>query len=65
MEVNYKNPKYYNTAKLPIRQPLIFTGLMAHRRNVDVFNARVGIDKSVFGRLAAVAGNEQKRRNNK
>ena len=29
MEVNYKNPKYYNTAKLPIRQPLIFTGLMA------------------------------------
>ena len=29
MDVNYKNPKYYNTAKLPIRQPLIFTGLMA------------------------------------
>ena len=29
MDVNYKNPKYYNTAKLPIRQPLFFTGLMA------------------------------------
>ena len=35
--------------------------IKSHRRNVDVFNARVGIDKSVFGRLAAVAGNEQKR----
>ena len=29
MDVNYKKQKYYNTAKLPIRQPLFFTGLMA------------------------------------
>lgn len=28
MEVNYKNKKYYNTAKHPIRQPLIFTFLL-------------------------------------
>lgn len=28
MEVNYKNKKYYNTAKYPIRQPLIFTFLL-------------------------------------
>ena len=28
MEVNYKNPKYYNTAKLPIRQPFIMTNLL-------------------------------------
>ncbi len=28
MEVNYKNPKYYNTAKLPIRQPVIMTNLL-------------------------------------
>lgn len=27
-EVNYKNPKRYNTAKYPIRQPMIFTGLI-------------------------------------
>ena len=27
-EVNYKNPKKYNTAKYPIRQPLLFTGLI-------------------------------------
>ena len=29
MEVNYKNKKYYNTDKLPIRQPLIMTHLLA------------------------------------
>lgn len=28
MEVNYKNPKYYNTAKLPIRQPIVMTNLL-------------------------------------
>ncbi len=28
MEVNYKNKKYYNTAKYPIRQPLIMTYLL-------------------------------------
>ena len=28
MEVNYKNKKYYNTAKYPIRQPLIIVGLI-------------------------------------
>ena len=28
MEVNYKNPAYYNTAKLPIRQPVIMTNLL-------------------------------------
>lgn len=27
-EINYKNPKRYNTAKYPIRQPKIFTGLI-------------------------------------
>ena len=27
-EVNYKNPKRYNTAKYPIRQPRFFTGLI-------------------------------------
>ena len=28
MEVNYKNKKYYNTAKYPIRQPKIMTFLL-------------------------------------
>ena len=28
MEVNYKNKKYYNTAKYPIRQPLFIVGLI-------------------------------------
>ena len=28
MDVNYKNPKYYNTAKLPIRQPIVMTNLL-------------------------------------
>lgn len=28
MEVNYRKKKYYNTAKYPIRQPLIFVGLI-------------------------------------
>ena len=27
-EINYKNPKRYNTAKYPIRQPKFFTGLI-------------------------------------
>ena len=27
-EINYKGNPYYNTAKLPIRQPLFFTGLI-------------------------------------
>ena len=28
MDVNYKNKKPYNTAKLPIRQPLFMMGLL-------------------------------------
>jgi len=28
MDVNYKNPSYYNTAKLPIRQPILITNLL-------------------------------------
>ena len=28
MEVNYKNKKYYNTAKYPIRQPMFFVWLI-------------------------------------
>lgn len=29
VDVNYKNKRHYNTAKYPIRQPLIMTGLLA------------------------------------
>ena len=29
IDVNYKNKRYYKTAKYPIRQPLIMTGLLA------------------------------------
>ena len=28
IEINYKNPKKYNTARYPIRQPLFFVGLI-------------------------------------
>lgn len=28
MDVNYKNKKYYNTSKYPIRQPKIMTFLL-------------------------------------
>ena len=45
MEVNYKNPKYYNTAKLPIRQPLIFTGLMAALSKVALMGQEYKIEK--------------------
>ena len=45
MEVNYKNPKYYNTAKLPIRQPLIFTGLMAGLSKIALLGQEYKIEK--------------------
>ena len=45
MEVNYKNPKYYNTAKLPIRQPLIFTGLMAGLSKLALMGQDYTIEK--------------------
>ena len=45
MDVNYKNPKYYNTAKLPIRQPLIFTGLIAALSRVAMIGQKFSIEK--------------------
>ena len=45
MDVNYKNPKYYNTAKLPIRQPLIFTGLMAGLSKIALLGQDYKIEK--------------------
>ena len=45
MDVNYKNPKYYNTAKLPIRQPLIFTGLMAGLSKIALMGQEYKIEK--------------------
>ena len=45
MDVNYKNPKYYNTAKLPIRQPLFFTGLMAGLSKLALLGQEYKIEK--------------------
>ena len=45
MDVNYKNPKYYNTAKLPIRQPLLFTGLMAGLSKIALLGQEYKIEK--------------------
>ena len=45
MEVNYKNPKYYNPAKLPIRQPLIFTALMAGLSKAALIGQKYKIEK--------------------
>jgi len=45
MDVNYKNPKYYNTAKLPIRQPMVITGLMALLSRAALIGKQYRIEK--------------------
>ena len=45
MDVNYKNPKYYNTARLPIRQPRIFTALMALLSKTALMGQEYQIEK--------------------
>lgn len=45
MEVNYKNKKYYNTAKYPIRQPLIFTFLLYLVSKIALIGTKYKIEK--------------------
>lgn len=45
MEVNYKNPRSYNTAKLPIRQPIVLTGLLALVSRVALLGQKYKIEK--------------------
>lgn len=45
MDVNYKNPKTYNTSKFPIRQPLIMTGLLALVSKIAMPNVPYKIEK--------------------
>ncbi len=45
MEVNYKNKSYYNTAKMPIRQPLVLGGLMAGLSRVALLGQEYKIEK--------------------
>ena len=45
IEVNYKNKKRYNTAKYPIRQPLILTGLIWLLSKIALTGKRYTIEK--------------------
>ena len=52
MEVNYKNKKYYNTAKYPIRQPKIMTFLLYIVSKIalnKIQGIRAGVLESVNG----------------
>ncbi len=45
MEVNYKNKKYYNTAKYPIRQPRLFTFLLYIVSKIALIGVKYKIEK--------------------
>ncbi len=45
MEVNYKKKNYYNTAKYPIRQPLIFTFLLYLVSKIALIGTKYKIEK--------------------
>lgn len=45
IEVNYKNPKRYNTAKYPIRQPLFITGLIWVLSKCALIGKRYKVEK--------------------
>lgn len=45
IDVNYKNPKRYKTAKYPIRQPLFFTWLIWILCKIDLLNKDYKIEK--------------------
>lgn len=45
MDVNYKNKKYYNTAKYPIRQPRIFTFLLYIVSKIALLGVKYKIEK--------------------
>ncbi len=46
MEVNYKNKKYYNTAKYPIRQPRILTFLLYIVSKIALLGVKYKIEKN-------------------
>ena len=45
MDVNYKNPKKYKTAKYPIRQPLFFTWLIWVLSKIMLINKKYKVEK--------------------
>ena len=45
MDINYKNPKSYNTSKFPIRQPLVMMGLLAAVSKIGMPNVPYKIEK--------------------
>ena len=45
MEVNYKNKRYYNTAKYPIRQPLIIVWLIWLLSKIVLMNKKYKVEK--------------------
>lgn len=45
IDVNYKNPKRYNTAKYPIRQPLFLTGLIWVLSKCALLGKRYKVEK--------------------
>lgn len=49
MEVNYKNKKYYNTAKYPIRQPLIINRLIFILSKIMLIGQEYKIERNPLG----------------
>ena len=45
MEVNYKKPKHYKTAKYPIRQPLFFVWLIQFLSKIMLFGKKYKVEK--------------------
>ena len=45
IDVNYKRPKTYNTAKYPIRQPRFFTGLIWTLSKITLIGKKYKIEK--------------------
>lgn len=45
MEVNYKNKRYYNTAKYPIRQPLVIVGLIWLLSKIVLMGKKYKVEK--------------------
>ena len=45
MDVNYKNKKRYNTAKYPIRQPIIIVWLIWLLSKILLFNKKYKVEK--------------------
>lgn len=48
LQVNYKNPKFYKTAKYPIRQPIYLTWLICYPTRENVVTKLAFATEEIF-----------------